>query len=141
MADGPLNLLVHCLQGKVLQKMTLRRRKKRRRLSQLMILQKMIFMRRSKHISVCMQKHLVCILLFLLTHLIILHLQNYYRGRSPVRERDRDRRRDSHRHRSDLLSSVFVFSSPSLISHFLWMQCNCDALSEFVNVSSCGGWH
>ncbi|TYJ96488.1 pre-mRNA-splicing factor 38 [Cucumis melo var. makuwa] len=28
-----------------------------------------------------------------------IHEKNYYRGRSPVRERDRDRRRDSHRHR------------------------------------------
>uniref|UniRef100_A0A0A0LFY3 Pre-mRNA-splicing factor 38 n=1 Tax=Cucumis sativus TaxID=3659 RepID=A0A0A0LFY3_CUCSA len=27
-----------------------------------------------------------------------IHEKNYYRGRSPVRERDRDRRRDSHRH-------------------------------------------
>ncbi|KAA0048048.1 pre-mRNA-splicing factor 38 [Cucumis melo var. makuwa] len=29
-----------------------------------------------------------------------IHEKNYYRGRSPVRERDRDRRRDSHRHRN-----------------------------------------
>lgn len=48
--------------------------------------------------------------MFWFNYWMICTLQDYYRGRSPTRERDRDRRRDSHRHRyCSLIASACNF--------------------------------